>query len=178
MTHAMPLLTPSYQELSLVAMLRYFDHCKQDEEGYGYSIFIKIRALSDDPIRWSLSLIQGGFTAQGDGATFAAAWDATMACCDEQFADSYAAAKKNGAEIPKPALMVDNLRPWREMTTALSPQEVEIVMNLRRRGATPDEYIIFLEINAEDAPGKWSVSEKKCALGVADTLTAAWDDRF
>jgi hypothetical protein len=126
----------------------------------------------------SISQRKASASVSKDGITFALAWDALMACCDEQSADNYAAAKRNDVDIPKPTLMVDNLRHWRETATALSPQEVEIVMNLRRRGATPDEYVIFLDVNAEDNPGAWSVDERKRTIGDADTLGAAWDERF
>jgi hypothetical protein len=173
------LLTPSYQETSLIAMLRYFDCCLRDEEDDGsYSIVIKIDSRGDDPNRWTVHLGLGGFEAEGDGITFALAWDALMACCDEQFADNYAAAKRNDVDISKPTLMVDNLHDWREKAKDLTPQEVEIVMNLRRRGATPDPYVIFLDVNAEDNPGAWSVDERKRTIGDADTLGAAWDERF
>jgi hypothetical protein len=137
------------------------------------------KSLDDDTIRWTVDLALGGFYAEGEGTTFAAAWDEMVARADEEIADANARLKRIGVESPEPpSSMAENIRPWHEETAPLTSQEVEIIMNLRRRGATQDAYIIVLEVNAEDHPGKWSVYEKKDVSGVADTLDAAWDERF
>jgi hypothetical protein len=85
-----PVLTPTPQDRALIAMLRDFEERRRhpiDEHDGPYYIGIVIfthipeededgeEMMSDATLWWRVHLTLGGFETEGEGASFAAAWD-------------------------------------------------------------------------------------------------------
>ena len=189
-----PVLTPTPQDRALIAMLRDFEDRRRhpiDEHDGPYYIGIVIfthipdededgeEKKSDATLWWRVHLTLGGLEIEGEGATFAAAWDAMVSDGDVELDDNRRDAKRMGIELPDPTAKLSNfVNDLCTAVTKLSAQETELIMSLRRRAATRADYSIIFSVNEEDHPGEWVVNEKKEMNGSGFSFAAAWDERF
>jgi hypothetical protein len=186
MSDATQLLTPTDQERALIATLRHFEVMRRGQPPVAdaFQIFVRVSAAREDregqevPLKWTVGLTLGAwFLAEGEGNTFAAAWDGMVKEGDDAFDQMREEARRVGVK-PTEAVLSEVIRDWVAQTPSLTAQESELVMSLRRRGAKGDDYELSLEVNGEDNPGQWSVTERKDVVGAGATFDAAWDERF
>jgi hypothetical protein len=194
MSNVSQLLTPNDQERALIAVLHDLDARRLSDDEAPCGIMIKLscdyhdfgdESGDDDEeeekkkLGWTVGLTLGGLHFEGDGATFAAAWDSMVSDGDGELKHDHELAKREGWKVPSETVITlsDVIRHWLNTASQLTPQEVELIMNLRRRAAKKDDYVLLLEVNGEH-PGEWEVFEKKEACARGSTFDAAWDEKF
>jgi hypothetical protein len=178
-------VTPNDQERALIAMLHAFDANPAMEAPSDICIKIiddpNARVKDDDKSygkTWEVLLtLDGGFNVAGDGATFAAAWDDMVKSGDDQINRDQKRLKQLGETTNQVSTISDIIHYWLRGMPPHTPQEIELIMNLRRRAAKKDNYWIILEVNGEH-PGTWEVTERKETFGTGTTFADAWDERF
>lgn len=144
------MITLNDQEKAMIAMLRGFESRREDEANSEIAVIKRADA-------WEVHLcLNGGFESNGSGGTFSAAWDDMI---------------KSGGLAAIQSEIIGTL-------TSVSAHESELIMGLRRRAATGDDYIIFLAVNGEDHRGEWAVIEEKVTRGSGLSFSSAWDERF